>query len=229
MLLWLFFELPWTLAAGGAIVGYLTNWIALKLIFEPVEPTRIGPFLLHGMFLRRQQEVSEEFADCMTEKILSSHTLWDAVLTGSGASRFAELLQHRTDCLMAGAASVFYGGSAPAEYAGTLWSDLGEQASVRILHHLPSELPLIHGYVDETLGLRDTLKVNLRKLSSAEFEGLLHPVFQEDEFTLIIVGAVLGGIVGWGQYWWDARSKRLAAAVGSPPLGTEGGDGDAGI
>jgi len=49
------------------------------------------------------------------------------------------------------------------------------------------------------------------------------------QFTLIIVGAVLGGIVGWGQYWWDARSKRLAAAVGSPPLGTEGGDGDAGI
>ena len=39
----------------GAIVGYLTNWIALKLIFEPVEPTRIGPFLLHGMFLQRQQ------------------------------------------------------------------------------------------------------------------------------------------------------------------------------
>ena len=38
MLLWIFFELPWTLAAGGAVVGYLTNLIALKLIFEPVEP-----------------------------------------------------------------------------------------------------------------------------------------------------------------------------------------------
>ena len=38
MALWIFYELPWTLAAGGAVVGYLTNWIALKLIFEPVEP-----------------------------------------------------------------------------------------------------------------------------------------------------------------------------------------------
>ena len=165
----------------------------------------------------------------MTEKILSSDTLWDAVLTGSGAFRFAELLQHRTDCLMAGAASVLYGGSAPADYAGTLWRDLGEQASVQILHHLPSELPLIHGYVDETLGLRDTLKINLRKLSSAEFEGLLHPVFQEDELTLIIVGAALGGIVGWGQYWWDVRSKRLAAAVDSPLLGLDGAEGGPGI
>jgi hypothetical protein len=33
MCLWIFYELPWTLAAGGAVVGYLTNWIALLLIF----------------------------------------------------------------------------------------------------------------------------------------------------------------------------------------------------
>ena len=40
MALWVFYELPWTLAAGGAVVGYLTNWMALKLIFEPIDPVR---------------------------------------------------------------------------------------------------------------------------------------------------------------------------------------------
>lgn len=49
MALWVFFELPWTLAAGGAAVGYLTNLIAIKLIFEPVEPTRFGPFVLQAI------------------------------------------------------------------------------------------------------------------------------------------------------------------------------------
>ena len=56
--LWLFTEMPWTLAAGGTVVGYLTNWLALKLIFEPVEPTRLGPFTVQGLFLRRQHEAS---------------------------------------------------------------------------------------------------------------------------------------------------------------------------
>ena len=74
--------------------------------------------------------------------------------------------------------------------------------------------------------------MNLRKLSAAEFEGLLHPVFQEDELTLIIVGAVLGGAVGWGQYWWDARSKRLAAVAeigggAGDEAGEQDGGGDA--
>ena len=82
------------------------------------------------------------------------------------------------------------------------------------------ELPRLHGYVDETLALKPTLKDNLRKLTPAQFERVLHPVFEEDELTLVIVGAVLGGAVGWAQAWWDARSKRLdAESRGTPPPG----------
>ena len=36
-------------------------------------------------------------------------------------------------------------------------------------------------------------------LPSAEFEGVLHPVFEEDELTLILVGTALGGLAGAGQ------------------------------
>mmetsp|Transcript_3567 Transcript_3567/g.9219 ORF Transcript_3567/g.9219 Transcript_3567/m.9219 type:complete len:351 (+) Transcript_3567:406-1458(+) len=208
MLLWLFYEVPWTLAAGGAVVGYCTNLLALKLIFEPVEPTRYGPFLLQGMFLKRQNEVSAEFADCMTESLLSSELLWKNILTGSGGARFAELLHRRTATFMAGTAGILYGGT---EFAGRdYWSKLQDQVSSRVLELLPQELPRVHGYVDGALQLKGTLKENLRKLTPAEFEQLLHPVFQEDEATLIFVGSLLGLAVGYLQAEWDARSKRDA-------------------
>ena len=106
MLLWIFFEVPWTLAAGGAVVGYLTNLIALKLIFEPVEPMKLGPFVLQGMFLKRQVEVSEEFAECLTEKLFTSESLWHHMLTGPKSEAFAKLLHARTQKLMGGAAAV---------------------------------------------------------------------------------------------------------------------------
>ena len=211
MCLWIFYELPWTLAAGGAVVGYLTNWIALLLIFAPVEPRRFGPFVLQGLFLKRQHEVSEEFADCMTEKLLASETLWHNILTGRGSTRFAELLHERTAKFMAAAAAVLYGGAQPTEFAtAEWWGRLERRVSGRTLELLPTQLPLIHGYVDEQLQLRETLKTNLRRLTPQEFEQVLHPVFQEDEFTLILVGAVLGLAVGWGQAAADARSKRKA-------------------
>jgi uncharacterized membrane protein YheB (UPF0754 family) len=33
----------WVLPVGGVIIGYLTNWVALWMIFEPVEARRLGP------------------------------------------------------------------------------------------------------------------------------------------------------------------------------------------
>ena len=37
----------------------------------------------------------------------------------------------------------------------------------------------------------------MRTLSSAEFERVLHPVFEEDELTLILIGTGLGGLAGF--------------------------------
>ena len=41
MLQWAVYPASWTLPVGGAVVGYITNWIALKYIFEPLEPTKV--------------------------------------------------------------------------------------------------------------------------------------------------------------------------------------------
>ena len=51
MFQWMLFPANWTLPVGGAVVGYITNWIALKWIFEPILPTQVGPFLLQGRFV----------------------------------------------------------------------------------------------------------------------------------------------------------------------------------
>eukprot|EP00439_Symbiodinium_sp_Y106_P000611 s9073_g1.t1 len=34
MILWICFPNNWVLPVGGALVGYITNWVAIKLIFD---------------------------------------------------------------------------------------------------------------------------------------------------------------------------------------------------
>ncbi|CAM9797545.1 unnamed protein product, partial [Choristocarpus tenellus] len=36
-ILWCFYEGVWVLPVGGFIVGYLTNFLALKMIFRPID------------------------------------------------------------------------------------------------------------------------------------------------------------------------------------------------
>ena len=61
----------WLLPVLGVIVGWTTNVLGMKVIFEPVEPRKIGPFMLHGLFLRRQNEVADAYADIIAEHVVT--------------------------------------------------------------------------------------------------------------------------------------------------------------
>ena len=66
---------------------------------------------------------------------------------------------------------------------------------------MPEALFELEEYSTKALDLENTLKEKMSELPPAEFEDLLHPVFQEDEFKLIIIGGLLGVAVGFAQYY----------------------------
>ena len=81
---------------GGAVVGYITNWIALKWIFEPLNPTRLGPFILQGMFLKRQKEVSIDFCEYLCKHIITSQQVWKNIfIDGRPQKQFFENLIYK--------------------------------------------------------------------------------------------------------------------------------------
>lgn len=69
-------------------------------------------------------------------------------------------------------------------------------AAKSAIEKFPNHIHVLHDYVNEKLGLRETLRVQMEKMSSVQFEQVLHPIFQEDELTLIIAGGALGLVAG---------------------------------
>ena len=49
-------------------------------------------------------------------------------------------------------------------------------------------------------------------LSPAEFQNVLRPIFQEDEFTLILAGGVLGGLAGLLQWYINIAIEKRSEA-----------------
>jgi len=208
-LLW---ENPWALSIGGMIVGLATNWLALKWIFEPVYPTKIGPFTVQGMFLTRQKEVAAEFSKFFADKIVTSEQIWNTILTDE-ATRPAlkEVLGKHIKRLLniatfGGLFGRMGGLSLPSP---ALIGKVTGSAVANLPAHLTKNL---HGYVDGALGLETTLRVQMEAMSPAKFERVLHPIFEEDELTLIIAGGILGFIAGLVQQGLET------GAIQIPPL-----------
>jgi len=196
---WYFVQPDWFLPVTGLLVGWATNWLALKMIFEPLEAKKVGPFRWHGLFLRRQAEVSEAYALFFAEKILHPEALVNAVLAGPTTERLIEQLQQFVDQAVDHAS----GAARPVVtlMIGTAeWNETKQEISQRLVQVVPGELDRVHDYTEEALGLEKELCTNLQRLSPPEFEQVLRPLFQEDEATLIAIGAALGGVAGILQW-----------------------------
>ena len=207
MVVWLFYDNPWTLTIGGAIVGLATNWLALKCIFEPVEPVQVGPFTLQGMFLQRQHEVSIAFSDFLAENVLPSRNMWATMIFGQNQAELRRVLgDHTEKFLVSGAAATGVGDAAEAAAAGVAGGaaalargPLVDEVVDGIHAGLMPRLEPLHAYVDSTLDLRGVMREKMLLMTPQEFERVLHPIFEQDELTLILAGAALGALAGFGQ------------------------------
>lgn len=183
MIGWLCWPFPVTLALGGAIVGYATDWFALTILFRPVEPIQILGVKVHGLFLQRQKEVSQEFASFVTQNLLTPDKLWNALSTGPRCSRLESLIKEELKREL-----VFF---LPGLSDGD-WSLFAN----KVLKALPRSAKCTHDYMQKELRLEETIRAEMLKMKSAEFERVLHPIFAADELTLILVGSLLGLLSG---------------------------------
>ena len=85
----------WVLPIGGVIIGYFTNWVALWMIFEPTEPRKLGPFKVHGLFIRRQPEVADVYAKIIADDVVTLSHMGDELMHGRKSDRTRRLIEKR--------------------------------------------------------------------------------------------------------------------------------------
>ncbi|MFT5521283.1 MAG: uncharacterized membrane protein YheB (UPF0754 family) [Enterobacterales bacterium] len=200
MFFWMYLPQWWVLPLGGLIVGYLTNWIALKIIFEPKHPIKFLGFTIQGMFLKRQDEVSRVYSDIIESKLITSENIIEIALHGSGSGQFLELMElHVNDAVeryVAFAQPYFALGVGSESYF-----KMKEIATRRIFDDSEKYLPYAFEYTNKAMRIGDDLCERMKALSPEEFEGVLRPAYEADEWKLILTGALLGMGAGFIQLY----------------------------
>lgn len=199
MVIWNYYQVWWLLPAGGLVVGYLTNFLALKLIFRPVEPVKIGPFTIQGLFMKRQNEVSEQYAKILAEELLTAEHIFAFIIETKGMEPIADLCRKHVKELVDTTTGSTKKTLLKLTIGNSGYERIKHVAAERLVEALPSSIASMFAYADRSLEIGPTLESKLKSLSKLDFEDVLHPIFQEDELTLIIVGAVLGAVAGFIQ------------------------------
>jgi uncharacterized membrane protein YheB (UPF0754 family) len=66
---------PYFFPIIGAVIGYGTNYIAVKMLFRPRKPVRLGPFKVQGLLPKRRNDISEGIAATIEDELISMKDL----------------------------------------------------------------------------------------------------------------------------------------------------------
>ncbi len=193
MLVWIVYPAGWVLPAAGFLVGYITNWLALNLIFEPKEPKQVGPLKIQGVFIKRQREVATSFADVIAERVLNAENMVQHISDGPNRQRVLGILEGQVEESM----KVY---ERDAMVGMLVSKDKLDEAKADLLDRVRNaditDSSQIKTFADQSRHIRGQLEANLAALDSAQFSGILRPVFQKDEWKLILAGGVIGTGIG---------------------------------
>ena len=217
MIVWFVVPWHWTVPFWAAIWGFLTNWIAIWMVFNPLYPhpvkypqffkrtdnrkfpwirpviPRIGTYNIQGAFMKRQEEVSAVFASVVTEDLITLKSIMSEMMYGGKKEKTRRIVKRHINEIMETplVRTSLQLSLGPKEYA-KLKTDLIDR-SIEITM-VPVSDPAFNA--SRAQKIFQMFKDRINQLTPKEFQNLLRPAFQEDEWILILLGGVTGFVAG---------------------------------
>ena len=185
------FHVWWLLPISGVIIGYVTNWLGILMIFEPVEPRKVGPFRIQGLFLRRQPEVADVYSRIIADDIVTLRNIGRELLHGRRSDRTRQMIEtalrpavDRAVGRARGAVRVAVGAR---EYDAIRGSVAVEAVDYTMTPLVDPEFNR-----EQSDRVRELIAARMREMSASDFSEMLRTAIREDEWLLYLHGAVLG-------------------------------------
>lgn len=196
MIVWMLTQEPLIMPIFGLFTGWFTDWLALKMIFDPKEEKKyLGIFKWQGLFFKRQKEVASAYGALIAKEVLTPSNMIESILKGKLSDNLFTMIQQNVQKMVDEQAGVLKPVVVFA-VGSSKYKNMKEAITERMVEQLPAALKHMEKYAEDAMDIQNTLVTKMQELTPEEFEGVLRPAFKQDEWILITVGAVLGFMVG---------------------------------
>ena len=185
-----------TYMVTGAIIGYVTNVVAVKLLFYPRKPIRIGPFRIQGLIPARMGDIGERFANILSKdlaKRILVEALREALAKGlvkdvveeSIDRRLRETLAHIHPAILVLVDTRKFARQIASIVEQVVVGDIDEREIMRMANQIASKIDLA----------KHARRV-LENIDSRELENMFREVAGRELKFVEVSGAVLGSLIG---------------------------------
>lgn len=177
-----------------ALIGWFTNWVAIRMLFRPRNQINILGIKFQGLIPRRQEDLANQTAEIIESEILHQHAIRNAIQSIDIEPHLKTLVEKLVDQkLREKLAGIPFVGSFIND--GTL--EMIKQMAVESLQEeIPNIVENVSDDLESKIQIRQMVQERMNALDLEALENIVKRVAKKEFRTIEQLGAVLGFVVG---------------------------------
>ena len=179
----------------GAFIGWVTNWIAVKMLFRPRRPVNLGFMKLQGVFPKRQEEVARKVSELVVGELLTESELKNKILAKFNTSDIAESIEEKIKIFLEKKVPELFpmlSMFVSPEILGTIATAIKPE----IMKFIEQTKEKFESGFESTVDIKDTIFQKVKNFSSEKLEVVILAVMKKELLFVEYVGGILGFLIG---------------------------------
>lgn len=179
----------------AAIIGWFTNFIAVKMLFHPKEPVNLGFMKLQGIFPKRQEALAQKIGDLVANQLFSLDDIKDKFNTPESRLSITSVIEERIDIFLRTKLTkempmlAFVLNDALVDkIKNTLMTEINDM--------IPTVLDSFADNIAEKVDIKAIVQNRVAQFSTDKLEEILNAILNKEFKFIELVGAVLGFLIG---------------------------------
>jgi len=179
----------------SGFIGWVTNWVAIKMLFHPREPKRILGFTLHGIFPKRQKVFAEKLGKMVSAELLSFDDIQQKITNPKNLQKLMPMIENHVDNFLRNKLgeempflSMFIGDKTISSLKKIFMQELETL--------FPKVMVNYAGHLKEELDLEKIVTEKVAAFSTEKLESILYQIMNKEFRFVEILGGVIGFIIG---------------------------------
>jgi len=184
----------WTVSIIGAFIGWVTNWLAIKMLFHPRKPVKVLFLTFQGIFPKNKPRIADKLGTIVQRDLINFEDINDRLQDPDSINNFKEQIAIRVDNAIRD--RIEKNALLDAIIPDQLIQSIHKTIVDEIGNNLPEVIKSSMTKIEEKLDIQTIVKNKVEQFSDEKLEQLLLDITSK-EFTFIeIIGAVLGFLIG---------------------------------
>ncbi len=179
----------------AAVIGWFTNYLAVKMLFHPKEPKQILGMTVQGIFPKRQKEIAIKIGKVVSDELLSVDDIKDKVVNANSMDKIYETVEEKMDHFL----DDKMGKKFPLVSLLTskkLKMSVRDEMLAEVRVQLPSMLDNYIEHFEANIDIEEMITEKFGQLSSDRLEQVMNDILSKEFRFIEIIGAVVGFTVG---------------------------------